>query len=52
MKVTKAVLFIDDGYILPNENIIEIVKEVKLQVSLDPPTPNAGPHIQISMERY
>jgi hypothetical protein len=30
MKVTKGVLFIDDGYILPNENIIEIVKEVKL----------------------
>jgi hypothetical protein len=52
LKVTKAILLIDDGFILPNEHEVEIIQDVKLQISLDPPSQNAGPHIQISMEKY
>jgi hypothetical protein len=33
MKVVKAVLQIDDGFIFPNIRVIEIVKEIRLLVS-------------------
>jgi hypothetical protein len=36
IKVVKAVLQIDDGFIFPNIRVIEIVKEIKLFVSKGP----------------